>query len=46
MNACTPSKLAREAGVSVHVVRDYVVRGLLRPATTRRAVMACMMAPP
>ncbi len=33
MNACTLSKLACEAGVSVHVVRDYVVRGLLRPAS-------------
>jgi len=33
MNACTLSKLACDAGVSVHVVRDYVVRGLLRPAS-------------
>jgi MerR family mercuric resistance operon transcriptional regulator len=33
MNACTLSNLASEAGVSVHVVRDYVVRGLLRPAS-------------
>ena len=33
MNACTLSKLAYEAGVSVHVVRDYVVRGLLRPGS-------------
>lgn len=33
MNACTLSKLACEAGVSVHVMHDYVVRGLLRPAS-------------
>lgn len=33
MNAYTVSRLAREAGVSVNVVRDYVVRGLLRPAS-------------
>lgn len=32
MNAYTISNLAGEAGVSVHVVRDYVLRGLLRPA--------------
>lgn len=32
MNAYTISNLARDAGVSVHVVRDYVLRGLLRPA--------------
>lgn len=31
MNAYTVSRLARDAGVSVHVVRDYLVRGLLRP---------------
>lgn len=31
MNAYTVSRLAHEAGVSVHVVRDYKVRGLLRP---------------
>ncbi|ABE44153.1 transcriptional regulator, MerR family [Polaromonas sp. JS666] len=31
MNACTVSHLALDAGVSVHVVRDYMLRGLLRP---------------
>lgn len=33
MNACTLSKQACQAGVGVHAVRDYVVRGLLRPAS-------------
>src|SRR3546814_18567690 len=28
----TASRLAHDAGVSVHIVRDYVLRGLLRPA--------------
>ena len=32
MNAYTVSRLAQDAGVSVHVVRDYLLRGLLRPA--------------
>lgn len=32
MNAYTISRLAEDAGVSIHVVRDYVLRGLLRPA--------------
>ena len=32
MNAYTVSHLALDAGVSVHVVRDYMLRGLLRPA--------------
>lgn len=32
MNPYTISKLAQDAGVSVNVVRDYVLRGLLRPA--------------
>lgn len=32
MNAYTVSHLAQDAGVSVHVVRDYLLRGLLRPA--------------
>lgn len=31
MNAYTVSRLALEAGVSVHIVRDYLLRGLLRP---------------
>lgn len=31
MNAYTVSQLAHDAGVSVHVVRDYLVRGLLQP---------------
>jgi MerR family mercuric resistance operon transcriptional regulator len=31
MSAYTVSQLAHDAGVSVHVVRDYLVRGLLRP---------------
>jgi MerR family mercuric resistance operon transcriptional regulator len=30
MNAYTVSRLAHDAGVSVHVVRDYMLRGLLR----------------
>ncbi|WFC42294.1 mercuric resistance transcriptional repressor MerD [Pseudoxanthomonas sp. SE1] len=34
MNAYTISRLAEDAGVSVHVVRDHVLRGLLHP--TRR----------
>lgn len=32
VNAYTISKLAAGAGVSVHVVRDYVLRGLVHPA--------------
>ncbi|WP_048987263.1 mercuric resistance transcriptional repressor MerD [Burkholderia cenocepacia] len=32
MNAYTISHLASEADVSIHVVRDYVLRGLLHPA--------------
>ena len=32
MNVYTTSKLARDAGVSIHIVRDYEVRGLLRVA--------------
>ena len=32
MSTYTVSKLAQDAGVSVSVVRDYVLRGLLRPA--------------
>lgn len=32
MDAYTISKLASEAGVSAHIVRDYVIRGLLHPA--------------
>lgn len=32
MNAYTISRLAGEAGVSIHVIRDYVLRGLLHPA--------------
>lgn len=32
MSTYTVSTLAQEAGVSANVVRDYVVRGLLRPA--------------
>ena len=31
MSAYTVSQLAHNAGVSVHIVRDYLVRGLLRP---------------
>ena len=30
MNAYTVSRLALNAGVSVHIVRDYLLRGLLR----------------
>ncbi|KGC11513.1 mercuric resistance transcriptional repressor protein MerD [Burkholderia gladioli] len=31
MSAYTVSRLAQDAGVSVHIVRDYLLRGLLRP---------------
>lgn len=31
MSVYTVSQLAHDAGVSVHVVRDYLVRGLVRP---------------
>ena len=31
MSAYTVSQLAHNVGVSVHIVRDYLVRGLLRP---------------
>lgn len=31
MNAYTISKLAKDAGISVHVIRDYELRDLLRP---------------
>lgn len=31
MSAYTVSRLALDAGVSVHIVRDYLLRGLLRP---------------
>ncbi len=31
MNAYTISKLAADAGVSVHIIRDYELRGLIRP---------------
>ncbi|BFO07011.1 hypothetical protein KNHN1_53890 (plasmid) [Pseudomonas guariconensis] len=32
MNAYSISRLAEDAGVSVHIVRDYMLRGLLHPA--------------
>ena len=32
MNAYTVSKLARDAGLSIHVVRNYTQQGLLQPA--------------
>lgn len=32
MDGYTTSRLADAAGVSVHVVRDYVLRGLVHPA--------------
>jgi len=31
MNAYTISKLASDAGVSVHIIRDYELRGLISP---------------
>lgn len=31
MSAYTMSRLAHDSGVSVHVVRDYLLRGMLRP---------------
>jgi MerR family mercuric resistance operon transcriptional regulator len=46
MNAYTISRLAEDAGVSVHVVRDYVLRGLLHPRGARRAVTAFSMSGP
>ncbi len=33
MNAYSISSLAEDAGVSVHIIRDYVLRGLLHPAS-------------
>ena len=41
MNAYTVSRLALDAGVSVHIVRDYLLRGLLRPVacTDRKSVV-------
>ncbi len=38
MNAYTVSRLAFDAGVSVHIVRDYLLRGLLRLAVRRRQI--------
>ena len=38
MSAYTVSRLALDAGVSVHIVRDYLLRGLLRPGRTGAAV--------
>lgn len=32
MNAYTMTNLAHDAGISVHIVRDYVLRGLVFPA--------------
>lgn len=32
MNAYTMTNLAHDAGISVHIVRDYVLRGLVLPA--------------
>ena len=37
MNAYTVSRLALDAGVSVHIVRDYLLRGLLRPVACTQA---------
>ena len=37
MNAYTVSRLALDAGVSVHIVRDYLLRGLLRPMPASKA---------
>ena len=46
MNAYTVSRLALDAGVSVHIVRDYLLRGLLRPVACTQAATACSMTPP
>ena len=46
MSAYTVSQLAHDVGVSVHIMRDYLVRGLLRPAACTRAVTACSTMPP
>ena len=46
MSAYTVSRLALDAGVSVHIVRDYLLRGLLRPVAYTRAATACSMMPP
>ena len=46
MSAYTVSRLALDAGVSVHIVRDYLLRGLLRPVACTQAATACSMTPP
>ena len=38
MSAYTVSQLAHDAGVSVHIVCDHLVRGLLRLVACARAV--------
>lgn len=35
MDGYTISRLAGVAGVSVHIVRDYVLRGLVHPVRAR-----------
>ena len=46
MSGYTVSQLAHDAGGSVHIVRDHLVRGLLRPVACTRAVIACSTIPP
>lgn len=46
MNAYSISRLAEDAGVSVHIVRDYMLRGLLHPRGARKAVTAFSMSGP
>lgn len=41
MSAYTVSQLAHNAGVSVHIVRDYLVRGLLRPVHKPQRSLPC-----
>jgi mercuric resistance transcriptional repressor protein MerD len=43
MNAYTVSRLALDAGVSVHIVRDYLLRGLLRPVACTPGGYGCSM---
>ena len=46
MSAYTVSRLALEAGVSVHIVRDYLLRGLLRPVACTTGGYGLASVPP
>jgi len=47
MNVYTVSRLVHDVGVSVHVVRESLLRGLLHPAarTAGFTLAACMILP-